>query len=298
MKIQNFQSLPDWLKSNVFYRANLAQEYGSDSFNRPLTEVHPLDANLISSQKANGKHVLLLDLDQESFSIESTTAGHQHVYINADLSLEALKEIVDVLAKHGIVQAGIKKQLENSNCLTLRPPGVKKGNIEDQLGIEEYKDSKALNSFLDESEKTFVEGQPFSVYSQEVIDKFSSWKSWLTGNAGKDFDVVNKNNLKWSQGNKSVQIRITQGQIPSLVKILCIKFGIDNDNTITMLKEDDINDLHNFTYILVNDRKIAKCYSDFQQDMLLVDIREEFFHAKEGYDWPNWETVVQIMSNF
>jgi hypothetical protein len=101
--------------------------------------VHPLDANLISSQKVNGKHTLFLDLDQEHFIAPSTTEGHSHIYINTDLSTDALKEIIGVLAKHGVVQEGIKKQLDTSGFLTFRPPGVKKYDQYDDAGLTEAK---------------------------------------------------------------------------------------------------------------------------------------------------------------
>jgi hypothetical protein len=55
-----------------------------------------------------------------------------------ELDLEAITEIIDVLAKHGVVQEGIKNQLADRGFLSLRPPGVTKGTNED-LPVEEYK---------------------------------------------------------------------------------------------------------------------------------------------------------------
>lgn len=135
MKRQFFQNLPGWLRSHVFYRANLTNTYDDE---KDPVEVHPLDANLISSKKINGAHALLLDLDSRSYVVDSTTSGHKHLYIDADLDLEALKEIVDVLAKHGIVEEGIQNQLARRGFLSLRPPGDKKGT-DDDLDTENYK---------------------------------------------------------------------------------------------------------------------------------------------------------------
>ena len=50
-----------------------------------------------------------------------------------------MQEIVEVLAKHGVIQQGIQKQWEDRQCLTLRMPGMKKSNEEDGMGFEELK---------------------------------------------------------------------------------------------------------------------------------------------------------------
>lgn len=148
--MESFQKLPKWLKSNVFYRASLSDDSDGPGFDKAHIEVHPLDANLIGSQKLNGKHVLFLDLDQEHFISPSSTPGHSHVYVNADLGLDALKEIIDVLAKYGIVQGGIKNQLDISGFLTFRPPGVKKGDPYDDAGLNEAKAIENKTSNVDD----------------------------------------------------------------------------------------------------------------------------------------------------
>lgn len=50
-----------------------------------------------------------------------------------------MKEIIEVLAKHEVIQKGIEKQWDERQCLTLRMPGMKKGNAEDGMGFEELK---------------------------------------------------------------------------------------------------------------------------------------------------------------
>lgn len=99
--------------------------------------MHPYDANLISSENVYGLHHLVLDLDDEHWYSESSTKGHGHLVINKQLELSALKEIVHVLVKHNVLQAGIKKQLDDRGCLTLRMPGMKKGVKEDNMSYEE-----------------------------------------------------------------------------------------------------------------------------------------------------------------
>lgn len=152
---KHYLMLPSFLKFNVFYRCKL-EDYG-----QPVPEghveapkvksvpqrTHPYDANLISSEKDNGRHMLCLDLDQQHWYKESSTPDHGHLVINADLSKEDLKEIIDVLAKHGIVQDGIKKQIDDRGFLSLRMPGMTKYDDEDNMSLEEYK--KNLESKLD-----------------------------------------------------------------------------------------------------------------------------------------------------
>lgn len=121
----------------MFYRGKLTGS--SEETNKTNhVKVHPLDANLISSEKPNGKHALMLDLDGSIHFVKSS--NNNHLYVDANLDLEALKEIIDVLAKHGIVQKGIKHQLDERGYLTLRPPGVKKGNELDDASVDEYKE--------------------------------------------------------------------------------------------------------------------------------------------------------------
>jgi hypothetical protein len=135
---EHFQRLPEWLKFNVFYRAKLRQNSGEweDS---PHVAVHPHDANLISSQGPDGKHKLMLDLDQNHWYTESSSKGHGHLVIDTSLEPWQMQEIIEVLAKHGVLQQGIERQWNDRQCLTLRMPGMKKNNEEDGMGFEELK---------------------------------------------------------------------------------------------------------------------------------------------------------------
>lgn len=71
--------------------------------------------------------------------MSSSTTGHAHLYLDTNLTLEGLTEIIGVLKKYGIVQQGIYNQVKDRGSLTLRPPGVKKGEYPDDEGIEKYK---------------------------------------------------------------------------------------------------------------------------------------------------------------
>lgn len=83
--------------------------------------------------------MLMLDLDQNHWYTESSSEGHGHLVIDANLEPWQMKEIIEVLAKHGVLQQGIEKQWNERQCLTLRMPGMKKDNEEDGMGFEELK---------------------------------------------------------------------------------------------------------------------------------------------------------------
>lgn len=116
----------------------------------------------------------MLDLDVEHWYSESSTEGHAHLVLARDLDVSALKEIVNVLVKHGILQEGIKKQLDDRGCLTLRMPGMQKKKEEDNMSFEELaaigkepgaveeKDGYNQGGFIEGSLQDFLDGFDFT----------------------------------------------------------------------------------------------------------------------------------------
>jgi hypothetical protein len=298
VKKESFQSLPNWLKSNVFYRAHLLGEYGIGGFDKTLTEVHPLDANLIGSEKANGKHILMLDLDQKSFHVASSTKGHSHVYIDADLSLSALKEIVDVLAKHGVVQQGIKAQLDASNCLTLRPPGITKGNHEDEVGIEEYKNIKLGKDNIAVNDLKLM---PEINLPDHIQTKIEQWKAHLTnGLTSEDFKIFSNININKLNDTDSITISFPEEFIHQVLKVIFVKLGLDaKDGTMEINANIPLDD--KTILIKANDRLIAEGKLRFDINHIVLELRKEFFYVDNfdqylGY-CPTWDKVLEVISN-
>ncbi len=114
--------------------------------------MHPYDANLISSETDRGTHYLMLDLDIRHWYHESSTPEHGHLVIGKELELDQLIEIVNVLVKHGILQEGIKMQLDDRGCLTLRMPGMKKDVPEDNMSIRQLEDKGIIVRPVEEKE--------------------------------------------------------------------------------------------------------------------------------------------------
>lgn len=71
-------------------------------------------------------HWPVIDIDHECAWVPSTNPGHGHLYINKDVSLDGLIEILDVLAKHGIVERGFADATRERGYAAVRLPHVKK----------------------------------------------------------------------------------------------------------------------------------------------------------------------------
>lgn len=103
----------------------------SDSVQNAITNLVPLpQANLILSKKHSDifhdRHVLMLDLDTAHAYIPSSTSGHGHLIINADLTYLEMVEILEVLEKYGIIQHGFLEATKKSRTASLRLPWIKK----------------------------------------------------------------------------------------------------------------------------------------------------------------------------
>lgn len=291
-----------------------------------MTEVHPLDANLISSEKGNGKHILMLDLDQPSYIVSSSSHAHNHVYIDADLDLEALKEIVDVLAKHGILQAGIKKQLDAAGCLTLRPPGVKKTSDEDQVGLEEYKKLKTPKKPIEVNIQPKFPGfsatndqlikDSFGIpqyihsdwlqeapmfYTEEPKAKISDFKTLMTG----------KKTSKYYEAEHAIKkgvyvMPVAHEGLSNFVMAMGLKLGIDSAKIEVVSTPDFSLSFNNYDenvgIIRYQGSKLASLGFSVTSMQYLVQFRREFIENEDlnkggvPEGWPEWDSLVKAMS--
>lgn len=169
--------LPQWLKSNVFYRAKIKTNSGDPWENNPCVAVHPHDANLVSSENGQGDHFLMLDLDSEHWYHESSTEGHAHLVIRKYLELSELKEIVNVLVKYGILEEGVKRQLDERGCLTLRMPGMKKGVKEDNMSLAELELNGIKVNPVEEKDVSQFGGPVFKYNTGGFVDDIKDFFS-------------------------------------------------------------------------------------------------------------------------
>lgn len=89
-----------------------------------------VDAELVisatSKDYANCDHYPLIDLDIPVNIVPSSRVGQTHLYINHPVTQEGLFEILDVLAKHGIVEPGYARAAKSRGYSAVRLPWVKK----------------------------------------------------------------------------------------------------------------------------------------------------------------------------
>ena len=83
-------------------------------------------ANLVSSLCGDGKHRPILDLDLPVRLVPSSTEGHSHLYIDAEMSFDTMIALIDALASAGVVERGWATAVRSRGMALVRPPWVKK----------------------------------------------------------------------------------------------------------------------------------------------------------------------------
>lgn len=138
------QTLPEWVRNNWFYRADIRHGDSANMENaRKPVEASPADANLISSLVVKGEgsrediHFPILDIDIRSETLPSSTTGHVHLYLQRPLTKTQYEKLLTVLEEVGIIQTGILNQFKRNGATMVRLPHVKKGSPEDAGGFEE-----------------------------------------------------------------------------------------------------------------------------------------------------------------
>jgi hypothetical protein len=181
--------LPEWMLTNRFVKAELRDDGNYTKLDK-RQECSQDDANMVSSvawdDPVTGQrlHYPCLDLDFDAVLLESSTPGHHHLYLKKLLSEEAYTEVVTVLAKHGILQEGIRRQITEKKETTLRLPHVKKQ-------VEFYESAQVSDSNIQVSDSNIVAGNivswtgnlltyPINAYiAPPVVDKFAEFSEKL-----------------------------------------------------------------------------------------------------------------------
>jgi hypothetical protein len=74
-------------------------------------------------------HYPVIDLDVHCNLVPASRLGHSHLYINHPVPQEGLFEILDVLAKWGIVESGYAAATKARGYSAVRLPWVKKDKL-------------------------------------------------------------------------------------------------------------------------------------------------------------------------
>jgi hypothetical protein len=112
----------------------------SDSgFSQPTEEVDKSIATLVSS-KIDGKpglHAPAIDLDIPAALVPSSTPGHSHLYIDAEIPLDDYLDLLRVMVRCGLVEPGFYQAARKRKQTMLRRPGIKKISQEEYAAQEE-----------------------------------------------------------------------------------------------------------------------------------------------------------------
>lgn len=84
------------------------------------------DANLISSKTTRGKHMPIIDLDYNFAVVDSSTQGHQHLYLNVEISRLKFTVLMLALWFAGVVETGYAVWSLRRGGNFVRMPGVVK----------------------------------------------------------------------------------------------------------------------------------------------------------------------------
>jgi hypothetical protein len=99
----------------------------AEIYGPPVAPTEENPANLVSSLCLDGKHRPAIDVDVPVRLIPSSTPDHWHLYFpTVELDPDAYFELLDALAKAGIIGAGFAHHSRRRGASWLRLPGVKK----------------------------------------------------------------------------------------------------------------------------------------------------------------------------
>lgn len=74
-------------------------------------------------------HLPVIDLDIEHHYEPSSTSGHGHLFLNVSLTRDQMTELVSVLARLGIIEAGFANSYSERGYTAVRKPGIVKPRV-------------------------------------------------------------------------------------------------------------------------------------------------------------------------
>lgn len=115
------------LADSILCRVDFTRPAGPDGKADRRVVTDPNVANVVTSERIiGGRHRLLLDLDVPAALVPSSTPGHSHLYVDADLDAGQLARLLEVLADAGVIEASYAAVSIARGHTALRLPNVKK----------------------------------------------------------------------------------------------------------------------------------------------------------------------------
>lgn len=122
--------LPRFVRGHQTIRTTITSESGDYNEFGPEKEEPIHKANLITSKFVTAfgteYHAPVLDIDFEAELIPSSTEGHYHLFLDRAMSKELYFELLDVLARVGILQYGFVEGAKKRGASSVRLPWIKK----------------------------------------------------------------------------------------------------------------------------------------------------------------------------
>lgn len=110
---------------HVFYKnVKWQEEYGAEGFGRERCGID--EAELVSSELANGAHAPVLDIDVPHALVPSSTPGHSHLYLDVPMKWRQYKKLLRAMAKAGVIEKGYMKASISRGHSAARVPWLKK----------------------------------------------------------------------------------------------------------------------------------------------------------------------------
>lgn len=103
-----------------------ADEYSVSNFVFVDEPIHPDYANLVSSKCESGKHAPVIDIDVPISVYPSSQLGHNHLYIDKEITWNQYTRLLKALASAGIIEDGYLKASLAKGYSAVRPVGITK----------------------------------------------------------------------------------------------------------------------------------------------------------------------------
>jgi len=141
---------PFVLQCQTFYRSRVSETGSDDPFKtypEQRKKVTFDEANLISSRVDDGYggqsnyHRPVLDIDIPIAVVPSSTLGHNHLFINKEMTSDQYQRLLEVLRDLGIIEHGYMKQFNILGETCVRTPHAPKGSALEKQINEEFKQS-------------------------------------------------------------------------------------------------------------------------------------------------------------
>src|SRR5690606_35829898 len=102
------------------------RKYDEEDEDDVVVDTPPETANLITSECENGMHAPVLDIDLPVEVYPSSQLGHNHLYIQHEMTWEQYTELLTTLARCGIIEEGYANASIAKGFSAVRPVGVQK----------------------------------------------------------------------------------------------------------------------------------------------------------------------------